>query len=80
MVNMVRNREAMREATAQPGEEWGRQADHTAELGTANSRHGNSKAGKRGHRGGAHQLGKYIPNPSQGPDPPSVISVIQEAQ
>lgn len=63
MVDAVRNREAMREAAAQTSEERERQADLTAELGSANSRHGNSKTGKGGHRGGTHQLGKYVPNP-----------------
>lgn len=63
MVDAVRNREAMRKATTQTSEEWGRRADHTPGLGTANSRHRNSKAGKRGHRDRTHQLEKYVPNP-----------------
>lgn len=45
MVEVVRNREAMREARAHPGEEWGRQAGHTAELGTGTARQGREDTG-----------------------------------
>lgn len=48
MADVARNGETKGEATAHADEEWGRQARHTAGLGTANSRHGNSKAGKGG--------------------------------
>lgn len=58
MVDVARNRETKGEATAHADEESGRQARHTAGLGIANSRHGNSKAGKGGQQDGARQLEK----------------------